>query len=107
AILGELAEAERRAPPTISEPALALLASYRWPGNVRELRHVLARALHAARDVVLPEHVDLLPPPPATEAPPRQAPTDDERARIVDALTKANGNQKEAARLLGMTRRML
>jgi DNA-binding NtrC family response regulator len=116
-ILGELAASDGRAPPPLTDAAIALLTSYRWPGNVRELRHVLARALHAATDAITPEHVELLPPPPAplpsqrtpaeSSAPPTSASSGDERGRIIDALTRANGNQKEAARLLGMTRRML
>ena len=126
-----VAEAERAgvSTPSISEGALALLVSYRWPGNVRELRNALGRALHLAEGGVLePEHLSLEPP---SRAPPSRAPeaaaspgpaspadarTDDapapgtpafERARIVAAMDRAQGNQKEAARLLGMTRRML
>jgi DNA-binding NtrC family response regulator len=122
AVVDELAAREGRPAPAISDAALALLASYRWPGNVRELRHVLERALLAAKDVITPQHVELMPPAPAAAAAtaPTSAstsssspsttpigPAENERARIVEALARANGNQKEAARLLGMTRRML
>jgi len=108
-IVADLAASEGRAVPSIDDGALALLASYRWPGNVRELRHVLARALHAAESTILAEHVELLPPPaqPKEQAAPPASPESGERERIVEALQRANGNQKEAAQLLGMTRRML
>ncbi|HEY8076927.1 MAG TPA: sigma 54-interacting transcriptional regulator [Labilithrix sp.] len=112
AIVAERAKEAGREPPSISDAALALLASYRWPGNVRELANVLARALHAADREIRPEHLELLPPaaesmPPSVAPPMSAPPASDERARIVEALTRANGNQKEAARLLGMTRRVL
>lgn len=128
-----VAEAERAGvrTPSISEGALALLVSYRWPGNVRELRNALGRALHLADNGVLePEHLSLEPPSPTpaaaavvaappsaassaspagarTDAPPAPGTPAFERARIVAAMERAQGNQKEAARLLGMTRRML
>jgi len=43
--------------------------------------------------------------PPPVETPPDAAPS--ERDRIIDALVRAGGNQTEAARLLGMSRRTL
>jgi transcriptional regulator with GAF, ATPase, and Fis domain len=80
--------------------------------------------MHLAGDVIEPEHLEILPPattststpvetspssPTAATIPPPAppAPADDEKARIIDALTRANGNQKEAARLLGVSRRQL
>ena len=115
------AEAERtgRPAPQLGKAALALLTSYRWPGNARELKNVLARAILQANDVIEPVHLELLPPSPATKAkaaepaspaaatiPPPPV-VDDERARIAAALERAHGNQKEAAALLGITRRQL
>lgn len=122
------AEAAREnvAAPVLSEGALALLIAYRWPGNVRELRNVVVRAMHVAgARPIEAEHLELLPPSPTTTAPatageaaepssPVASATattpgtpEHERARIVAALDRAKGNQKEAARILGMTRRML
>ena len=113
-----VAEAERAGvkAPALSEGALALLVAYRWPGNVRELRNTLGRALHlATAGVIEPDHLSLEPP---TRAPSARVVSVDaaapapgtpayERARIVAAMERAQGNQKEAARILGMTRRML
>jgi len=104
----------------LSDAAIALLGAYRWPGNARELRSVLARAVHLADATIEPEHLELLPPAPASVPPsagalsvppssaaPSGGAADEEKARIIDALTKSNGNQKEAARLLNLSRRQL
>jgi two-component system, NtrC family, response regulator AtoC len=102
----------------MSDAALGLLVAYRWPGNARELRSVLARAVHLADRTIEAEHLELLPPAPVMPPPPSasamtippptsNASDNDEKARIIDALAKANGNQKEAARLLGLSRRQL
>jgi two-component system, NtrC family, response regulator AtoC len=100
----------------MSDAALGLLVAYRWPGNARELRSVLARAVHLADRTIEAEHLELLPPAPVAPPPSASAMTippvstgaeNDEKARIVEALAKANGNQKEAARLLGLSRRQL
>lgn len=112
------ARAERKAP-RLTDATLALLVSYRWPGNARELKSVLSRAFHLAQDAIEPEHLEILPsapstprtvPPPPLAAPastPAAPPAEDERSKIIAALARANGNQKEAARLLGMSRRRL
>ena len=98
----------------ISERALAALQGHRWPGNVRELKNVVERAVLLARggEIQL-EHVDLgAPPAPAAAArtgagalPAELASV--ERTRILEALEKSSGNQKEAAKLLGISRRTL
>ena len=101
------------AAPAIAEGALALLVAYRWPGNVRELRNVVGRALHGVKDVIEVGDLEIAPPDPrapASTGMPASVTAGTpayERARIALALEKAKGNQKEAARILGMTRRML
>jgi transcriptional regulator with PAS, ATPase and Fis domain len=104
---------------TLTPAALEVLVRYRWPGNVRELRSALERAvLLAPGDAVDVPHLFLVAAPspqPApdgrTMAPPPPAPAasddDPERARIAAALEKTGGNQTEAAKLLGLTRRAL
>jgi len=89
--------------PTLSPPALAALHAHSWPGNVRELRNVLERAVVLTRGVIEPRHLMLSPDSPPA-APPRG---DDasERAKIMDALARAAGNQTKAAALLNMPRR--
>jgi len=101
----------------VNAVALEALQAYRWPGNVRELRNVIERAfiLHASAEELRPEH---LPPElrggvPAARRPDKAAPAvpadglvleDVERKLIREALERANGNQSQAARLLGISR---
>jgi DNA-binding NtrC family response regulator len=112
------AEQSGRAPPTISDEAMALLAANRWPGNIRELRNVIARAvLLSSGTSITPEHLPAAKPGVAAVAAPADAaPLPDalraalgvvERQRIADALDRCAGNQTRAARLLGISRRAL
>lgn len=105
-------------PKSISTRALALLEGYAWPGNVRELRSAMERAiLLAPGDEITVEHLMLgethstrggeTSLSPVTEEEDETAAPDDERARIEAALERSGGNQKEAAKLLGITRRAL
>jgi len=88
------------------------LARFAWPGNIRQLRNVLryACAVCDATRVELrhvsPDVAALLAP---DEAPSRPAPagSDDERARIVDALTRHQWRPNAAAEALGMSRATL
>ncbi len=92
---------------------IELLTKYDWPGNVRELENVLERAtILAAGAEIGPVHIQL---PEPTLARPGNAGTDHasgtlydvERRMLEDALRRAGGNKSKAARLLGITRRML
>ncbi|AUT63116.1 sigma-54-dependent Fis family transcriptional regulator [Paraburkholderia terrae] len=88
------------------------LARFSWPGNIRQLRNVLryACAVCDATRVELrhvsPDVAALLAP---DEAAPRPALAglDDERARIVDALTRHQWRPNAAAEALGMSRATL
>ncbi len=106
----DAASAERgRKPSALTrETELALLA-HAWPGNVRELRHVMARAVLLSDGEIQPEHLGLEETQSSFE--PRQAAPpevgDDERARIIAALEACAGNQTEAAKRLGISRRTL
>jgi len=100
----------------LSPEALAALQEYRWPGNVRELQNVIERSVVLAEgpviqlndlplDVLLPEHrrkvqeADRLPLKSATE--------DFERQIVLRVLERVKGNQREAARILGLHRNSL
>ncbi|MBX7079327.1 MAG: sigma 54-interacting transcriptional regulator [Nannocystaceae bacterium] len=106
-----------REPPVIGEAVLARLAAYRWPGNVRELRNVVRRAvLLADGPVLLPTHLPLEKLGGAFSEAIAEVDAVDhvraqfeslERERIVEALARAGGNQTEAAKLLGISRRTL
>ncbi|MCU0608504.1 MAG: sigma 54-interacting transcriptional regulator [Chitinispirillaceae bacterium] len=98
----------------ISTPAIDMLSAYHWPGNVRELENVIERAvLVAAGDSV--EGHDL---PPTlqmkdlTKAGVRKDTFEGlvaayEREIIIEALKDSRGNQTEAAKLLGTTKRII
>jgi DNA-binding NtrC family response regulator len=104
---------EGGAAPTLSRDAAAALRDYAWPGNVRELRHTIERAFQAADGATITlEHL----PSDILEAPALRAdaslahwPTLDEveRRYIAATLRHARGNQTDAARLLGISRKAL
>jgi len=108
---------EGREPRRVSEEALKILMEYYWPGNVRQLEAVIERALLLGEGEKI-EAADL---PSAVRAGitthGRSIAVDIpesgidieaiERALILKALDKAQGNVTRAARLLGLTRRTL
>jgi transcriptional regulator with PAS, ATPase and Fis domain len=114
-ILSEECERAHKPKRTLSPEAIALLESYRWPGNVRELRSAMERAvLVAETETIGAEHLLLATGRTAELSTPdlagSDAPASDpqsERARIEAALERCGGNQKEAAKMLGITRRAL
>ncbi len=89
----------------LTPAALQQFMDYAWPGNIRELKSALEFAFVVAEGGKL--EIDHLPPqlgggsrscgPPAVETP-------TEKAALIDALRRANGNQTKAARLLGVNR---
>jgi transcriptional regulator with GAF, ATPase, and Fis domain len=104
--------------PTLTDGALSLLVRHDWPGNVRELRRVMERvaALCPAESVRESDVRTLL--TSATAKRESRAPTSlpqevkvevesIERARIEEALRRAAGNQTQAAKVLGISRRTL
>ncbi len=98
----------------ISTPAIDLLLAYHWPGNVRELENCIERAvLLSTGDTI--ESVHLPPSLQIKDGEARLARQTTlqgsveayERSLIVDALKDARGNQSEAARMLGTTKRIM
>ncbi|MDX9755253.1 MAG: sigma-54 dependent transcriptional regulator [bacterium] len=98
----------------VSREALDALMKYDWPGNIRELENAIERAVVLARDQVLttrdfPSHfVKVLPAAstPLTRSLPEMV-EELEKTLIRQALLQANGNQSQAARILGITERNL
>jgi DNA-binding NtrC family response regulator len=109
----------------LSEDATEALLSYAWPGNVRQLKNVIERAAVVCRgDTVeledLPHQIWMdvdraLPAPVSDRAGTRpegyrslpDRVREFEIAIIREALDKAQGNQAQAARMLGVPRRTL
>ena len=121
-----------RQPKTLQPEALAQLKSHDWPGNVRELENAIQRALVMTKgDAILLED---LPPEILQATDPEAIPRAGgdtlaslstklfqwaradktlkiipavERELIINALKETNGNQVQAAKLLGITRATL
>ena len=103
--------------PVLTPAALDRLLAHSWPGNIRELRNVIERAtLLCGGARIEPVHILIGSPRRAAtrETPPLRVPSlvgrpratrsADEKARVVDALARCDGNQTHAAKLLGISR---
>lgn len=98
----------------LPEETLNWLMTYPWPGNVRELKNAIEAGIVLCRDNVLcPKdmHLGGLPEmPEESQQQPSSAPftlEENERLAIVRALKKTGGIQKDAAELLGISRRAI
>jgi len=100
-------------PPALTSDAAAALGDYRWPGNVRELRHVIERAVAGSSGgrislVDLPSEVLDQPSADAGMSAERRPTLEQvERRYIASTLRQVRGNQTEAARILGISRKAL
>ena len=93
----------------ISAEALDCLTQYKWPGNVRELKSAFEYAFVSSNGpAILPQHLpfeiykqrlDS-----ETECIPSESLEKIKKKRLLDALRRSNGNQSEAARILGISR---
>jgi len=87
------------------------LCNYPWPGNVRELRNALEAGVILCRDGVLhPEDLHLSGLPEVGEKDQAATPfslEESERSTVLRALQEAKGIQKDAAELLGISRRTI
>ena len=111
-------------PPVLDSTVIHVLESYDWPGNIRELKNTMERAvLLAGAHPVSAVHLPVMERAKRSEA--SKEPTqpaekllrepDDlrnamegiERQAIVDALADCAGNQTQAAKSLGISRRTL
>jgi DNA-binding NtrC family response regulator len=111
--LKNAAAAARLPVPALARDAAAALRDYAWPGNIRELRHTIERAFQSADgDSITLDHL----PAEILDAPALQSETalarrptldDVERRYIAATLRHARGNQTDAARILGISRKAL
>ena len=99
-------------PPTISESAMKVLLEHPWPGNIRELKHIIEAGTVLCRDNSI-EPWDL-----QVESIRKDAAVvtdtgnefsieESEKQTIIRALAKSKGVQKEAADLLGISKRAI
>lgn len=118
-IASEAARALGRPEPVFAPNAIAALERHKWPGNLRELAGRIERAIALAPGRVLTaEHFEFAPPDTSTIGAPlvlssdpsgpigalRGARESAEYERILEALRRTNGNQSQAAKLLGISR---
>jgi Nif-specific regulatory protein len=99
---------------SISVPATDMLMHYHWPGNVRELENCIERAVILCTDGVIKTH----------HLPPNLQKSDNsplveskgtlpdmlislEKEMIASALKRCRGNMASAARILGLTERIM
>ena len=118
AFVAEAAKRQGRKEPVIAPEVLDALLGHHWPGNVRELKNCVERMVVLCRD----DRVSLADLPPAI----RQGPATDtgasegialppggvslpdlERHLIAQALERAHGNLRKAARLVGLSYKTL
>jgi DNA-binding NtrC family response regulator len=122
---GAASSSQRPSVPRLSDEVLQRFCQYDWPGNIRELRNVVEQALVLCEgEVILLEHLAdelvastlgprAVTPPLGVPAPanaqgashPPSEPLD--RDAIVVGLARCAGNQTQAAKLLGISRRTL
>ena len=106
--------------PGFTDGARTALEQYAWPGNVRELRNAIERAvvLTPDGDIDITALPDVIQARARSGAAPEATPfqldghvpaqlQQMERTAIVAALEACNGNQTQAARRLGISRRSL
>ena len=99
----------------LSREARDLLVKYDYPGNVRELENIIERAVVISRGPIittadLPFFESLPQVAPSLSGPSASLPEaleSLERRMIQEAMTQTEGNQTQAARLLGLSERML
>ena len=94
----------------MSRAALETLIAYDWPGNVRELMNVIEYAfVLCSEGEIMPTHLPARISGQTVSTVPRrrvfqQLDANEERRRLMEALTAAGGNKSEAARMLGISR---
>jgi len=115
-LIARAAQKYRRPARRASNEVLALFAEAPWPGNIRQLKHVVERAVILARGETI-EIADLPPelrqsrgptslsrPAVTVRGERRRAADEAERAALIEALDRANGNATMAAKLTGCSR---
>jgi two-component system, NtrC family, response regulator AtoC len=105
-------------PVTIRPDALDKIMARHWPGNVRELENVIARAIVLAPgEIITPDSIQITPKPSVAAGDwlGQVVVRDGFRSNVrrleaylvKSALEQAKGNKAEAARILGIQRRLL
>ena len=110
-ITQSMAERHQLPPPRYTAQAISLLKQYHWPGNIRELRNLCERMLILRGG----QEIDATNLPPEIQRQPQKNWSfsipdgginleELEQELLQQALQKTNGNQSQAARILGLSR---
>lgn len=92
----------------LDSSALKALKLHPWPGNIRELHNVIILAAYSTEgDTISESDLDISQSSPKMVNSPLLNDPDVEKQRILDALTKTDGNKSQAAKLLGIARSTL
>jgi Nif-specific regulatory protein len=97
----------------ISTPALDMMMSYHWPGNIRELENCIERGVILSSDGIIHGHhlPTSLQTAEASKTPPQGRLKASlgalEYEMIIDALKSTQGNAAQAARVLGISDRLM
>jgi DNA-binding NtrC family response regulator len=96
-----------------SREAMDMLLSHNWPGNVRELKNIIQSAVVLSKDsIITPDEIlpsgmfDYATPVPFSEEGLNPIESH-EKAMLIQALKKSNWVQKDAAEILGISRRVM
>ncbi len=98
---------------TISDTAMEKLIEYNWPGNIRELRNVIEEALVVTNgQIIESDNLNLYIESKNTlfsglNIPDEVGLYDIEKQSVINALIKTNGNQTKAAKILGISRKVI
>jgi two-component system response regulator HydG len=113
--LERFARREKKPFEGISGAALELLGAHAWPGNVRELENAIERGVVVGRGPLL-EAADLPPQVRPAAGPPglladlagrELSLAEVEKALVAAAMARHGGNKSQAARSLGISRKLL
>ncbi|WP_243367905.1 sigma-54-dependent transcriptional regulator [Fundidesulfovibrio soli] len=95
-------------PVRLPPETLAYMMDYSWPGNIRELKNAIEAGIVLCRDGVLqPDDLQIAPSAKAHQESGALSLDESEKQAIIRALEKSDWVQKDAAPLLGVSRRAL
>jgi DNA-binding NtrC family response regulator len=115
-LINKFAKESNTHPKQISKDAIDLLLGYDWPGNIRELENVLHQAVVTGRNsIIAPEDINLktreehlsLEQLETKGLSLNEVIESMEKRYITEALTKANNNCTQAAKILKIDRKVL
>ena len=95
-------------PVRLPPETMAFMMEYSWPGNIRELKNAVEAGIVLCRDGVLqPDDLQIAPSSKAHQESGALSLDESEKQAIIRALEKSDWVQKDAAPLLGVSRRAL